>query len=245
MVISSIVTIGLLILCFFVVKCQKGKDIILKISAVLTVALHFSSLYVDFFTTGQAIMEAPMLFPIYPCNVAMWLLLICAFYKNKQSKIFACIAEFTFYLGIVGGVVGIVFNEIYASAPDLTLWSTLKGLLSHTTMIFGCIYLLTGKYIKIRVKNTLSVTVGLLFLLIDGGVIIGLYKMFKMSPPNCMYLLQNPFPNILWFNTYLIGLIGILITFMITAIVEQITLPKEERWYNKLKSITNRGNNNE
>lgn len=240
MVISSIVTIGLMILCFFVVKNQKYKDIILKISAVLTIALHFSSLYVNFFKNGQANVEEPMLFPIYPCNVAMWFLAICAFYKNKQSKVFGYIAEFTFYLGIVGGIVGIAFNEIYANAPNLALWSTLKGLLSHSTMIFGCVYLLVGKYIKIRVKNTLSVTCGLLFLLIDGSVIIGLYKIFKLDPPNCMYLLENPFPKIPWFNTYLIGMLGILITFLTTVIVEQIALPKEERWYSKIKEFINR-----
>ena len=202
--------------------------------------IAFFKFVCEFFKNGQANVEETMLFPIYPCNVAMWFLAICAFYKNKQSKVFGYIAEFTFYLGIVGGVVGIAFNEIYANAPNLALWSTLKGLLSHSTMIFGCVYLLVGKYIKIRVKNTLSVTCGLLFLLIDGGVIIGLYKIFKLDPPNCMYLLENPFPKIPWFNTYLIGMLGILITFLTTVIVEQIALPKEERWYSKIKEFINR-----
>lgn len=245
MVVSSLVTVGLMVLCCFVAKDQKHKDLILKISAVLTIALHFSSLYVKFFKTGQAVMDESMLFPIYPCNVAMWLLAICAFCKNKQSKIFEYIAEFTFYLGIVGGIVGIAFNEIYANAPQLALWSTLKGLLSHSTMIFGCVYLLVGKYIKIRVKNTLSVAFGLILLLLDGGVIIGLYKIFNLTPPNCMYLLENPFPKIPWFNTYLIGLVGLIVTFLLTALVEQTTLPKDQRWYNQAKELKNRRKTNE
>lgn len=237
MVISTIITIIGLIVCGVFIKKDNHKDIILKTFAILTVVIHYSSLYVDFFTTGKAVLEEPMLLPIYPCNVAMWLLLICAFWKNKKSKVFNYIAEFTFYLGVVGGIVGILFNEIYASTPNLAVYHTLKGFLSHSTMIFGCIYLLVGRYIKIRVKNTLSVFIGLLFLLVDGGVIIGLYRLANLTPPNCMYLLSNPFPNLSWFNTYMIGVIGILLVFIITTIYEQCALPKEERWYVKLKNL--------
>lgn len=245
LVISGIITIALIVLCFFTVKKQNWKDLILKVAAVLTVVLHFSSLYVDYFSTGKAVLEAPMLLPIYPCNVAMWLLIICAFWKNKQSKAFSFIAEFTFYLGVVGGIVGLLFNEIYANNPNLALWHTLKGLLSHSVMLFGCVYLLSGGYIKIRVKNTISVFLGLIFLLVDGGIIIGLYKAFKLDPPNCMYLLKNPFPQVSWFNTYLIGAIALLVTFLITAFVEWLSLPKEDRWYTKLKNLKQRGKTNE
>ena len=235
MLISSIIIILLLVLFKLFVKQQKYKDLVLQIFAVLTVIIHFSSLYVDYFKTGTAVVEAPMLLPIYPCNVAMWLLVISAFWKNKNSKVFSIIAEFTFYLGIVGAVVGIMLNEIYANNPTLADWGVLKGLLSHSTMLVGCVYLLVGGYIKIRVKNTISVLFGLLFLLVDGGIIIGLYKMFKLTPPNCMYLLSNPVPNLPWLNTFVIGIIGLLIVFLIGVIVEQIALPKQDRWYSKLK----------
>lgn len=234
-IISGLITISLITLSCFCIKKQKWKDVILKTSAILTVIIHFSSLYVDYFSTGYALIESTMILPIFPCNIAMWLLVISAFWKNKQSKTFSYIAEFTFYLGLVGGVVGILFNEIYSSNPNLADWFVLKGLLSHSVMIFGCVYLLTGKYIKIRVKNLLSVFFGLLLLLIDGGIIIGLYNLANLSPPNCMYLLENPFPNLPWFNTYFIGIISLIVVFCITTLFEQIALPKEERWYTKLK----------
>lgn len=240
MVITGIVTIFFLVLFRFVCKKENQKNLILKLTAVITVVLHFSSLYVNFFKSGQATIEAPMLLPIYPCNVAMWLLIICAFWKNKKSKVFVFIAEFTFYLGVVGSVLGIMFNEIYASTPNLADWHTLKGLLSHSVMLIGCIFLLTGGYIKIRVKNVLSVCAGLIFLLIDGGIIIGLYKIFKLDPPNCMYMLEPPLPSLPWINTYLIGVLALIVLFIITAIVEQIALPKEDRWYTKLKNIKNK-----
>ncbi len=240
MVITGIITICLLVFFHFVMKKENQKNFILKFTAVITVVLHFSSLYVNFFKNGQASVEAPMLLPIYPCNVAMWLLVICAFWKNKNSKVFEFIAEFTFYLGVVGSIVGIMLNEIYASNPNLADWNTLKGLLSHSVMLIGCVYLLIGGYIKIRVKNVLSVFVGLVFLLVDGGIIIGLYKAFNLDPPNCMYMLEIPFSSLPWVNTYLLGVFALIILFIITAIVEQIFVPKEERWYTKLKNIKNK-----
>lgn len=242
-VISSVITFGLIVLFYFCIKEQKSKDFILKIAAICTVIIHFSSLYVDYFTTGEAKVDSTMLLPIYPCNVAMWLLVISAFWKNKQSKLFDYIAEFTFYLGITGGIIGILFNENYASTPNLADWDILKGLLSHSVMLLGCTYLLTGGYIKIRVRNVLSVLGGLIFLLIDGGIIIGLYYAANLQPPNCMYLLKNPFPNVSWFNTYIIGIFALIIVFVITALIEQMTLSKDERWYMKLKNLKNKKEN--
>lgn len=235
MVGATVVISVLLVIFGIYIKSQKIKNLILLISALLTIIIHFSTLYTTFFKTGVAKVEETMLLPIYPCNIAMWLLLISALLRNKQSKFFKIIAECTFYLGIVGGILGIVLNEIYASTPNLADWGTLKGLLSHTTMLFGAIYLLVGKYIKVRVNNLISITIGLLYLMLDGWIIIGIYKLFKLNPPNSMYLLQPPFEAAPWFNTYLIGAIAIILFFTITAIVEQIALKKEERWYYKIK----------
>ena len=177
-----------------------------------------------------------MFLPIYPCNVAMWLLVISAFCKNKKSKIFAYLGEFTFYLGVVGGIVGILFNEIYSSNPNLLDYGVLKGLLSHSTMLFGCIYLLVGGYIKIRVKNVVSVFLGLLLLLVDGGIIIGIHRLANLEPPNSMYLLNSPFAGLPWINTATIGIASLMLVFTITTIVEQLTLKREERWYMQLRN---------
>ncbi len=234
-VISAIVTIGLLIVCHFFVKQEKYKRLVLKISAVVTVALHYSTLYVDFFATGKAAVDSTMLLPIYPCNVMMWLLVICAFKKDLNTKFAKVLLEFTFYGGVLCGIIGIVFNEIYGNNPTLADWRVLKGLLSHSVMVFGCIYILTGKFIKIRVSNTISCLFGCLLFLVDGGLIIGLYTIFKLDPPNCMYLLELPFPNMPWLNTYTMGIFALLIVFAITAIYEQCSLKKEERWYSVIR----------
>lgn len=238
--ISGIIIAILLFVCNKFVKDQNVKNKILKASAILTVIIHYSILYVDFFTVGSAEVSSTMLLPVYPCNVVMWLLLIVSFMKNKKGKVYETLAVSTFYIGIVGGVIGVLFNEIYLSNPDFGNWDVLNGLLSHSTMTFGCIYLLAGGYISIRVKNVMSVACGLLLLLADGIVIIGLYRLFNMDPPNCMYLLENPFPQIKWFNPLVLGGIGICVVFLITVIYEQVTLVEENRWYSKIKESKER-----
>lgn len=235
-IVKSFTIIALLeTVLFFFVKTDNRKVRILKIAAVATVVIHYSSLYVDFFKTGTAEINDTMLLPVYPCNIAMWFLLIVAFVKNRESKVYKVIAEFTFYLGILGGFVGILFNEVYAATPNLSDWSVLKGLLSHATMLFGVIYLLLGGFIKIRVSNTISVAIGMIFMVIDGGIIIGLYKLFNLTPQNIMYLLEPPYPNLPWLNTWVIGITAVLLVFAITAVYEQIAIKKEDRWYNHLK----------
>ena len=236
-VISFAITAVLLVVFKKYITNEKHKKLVLTISALSTVILHYSSLYVDYFTTGEATVSSTMILAVYPCNVAMWFLVAVAYAKDIRSKFFNHLAEATFYLGLVGGVVGIVINENYIANPNLADWEILKGLLSHSTMIVGWIYLLTGGYIKIRVNNLISVTGMLLFLVLDGGIVIGLHKLFKLNPPNCMYLLENPVPALPWFNTWLIGVLGVLICFAITALYEQLALPKEERWYSKIKNL--------
>ena len=230
--------IGLLItfiLCRKFIKDSKKKDAVLKIAAILTLILHYSPLYVDFFTNGSAEVYATMILPLYPCNVAMWLLVIVAFFKNKQGAVFKVLAEFTFYLGLIGGIFGIMFNEIYANNPTFSEWHVLHGLISHVTLLLGCVWLLVGGYIKIRVSNLISVTLGLLLLFVDGLLLIGLYNLFNLDPVNCMFLLEPPLASAPFLNTYVIGLIAIVLVFGITALYEQFSLKKEDRWYNKLK----------
>ena len=233
--ISFAITAILIVVFRKKVSSQNGKNLILKIFALLTVLIHYSPLYYDHFTTGSAEVYDTMLLPIYPCNVAMWLLVLTAFLKNKESGFFRMLAEGTFYLGIVGGVIGIVFNEIYIGNPDLTNWHVLHGLLSHSTMLVGCIYLLAGGYIKVRVDNVLSGACCLILLIVDGVVIISLHRLFNLTPPNCMFLLENPFPQLKWFNPFILGVIALLLLFAVTAIYEQIALKKEERWYSRLQ----------
>ncbi len=235
--ISFIITVtGLLILSKKLTK-EEHKAKVLKISALLTVVIHFSSVYVDYFSGQSPVLEKSMLLPIYPCNLAMWLLLVVAFIKNKNGKVFEFLSLITFYLGLIGGLIGIIFNEIYISNPNLLEWGVLKGLLSHSTMLFGCLYLLVGGYLKIGVSNLIQVIFGLLLLIADGALMILLHVIFKLDPPNSMYLLEIPFASLPWFNVLTIGILAVVVIFIATALYEFIAYKKEDRWYIKLSNL--------
>lgn len=238
MVISAVVSAVILTVCYFKVGNLKSKELVLKIFAILTVVLHFSSLYVDFFKGEEPVAGASMLLPIHPCNIIMWLLVIVAFFKNRESTVCKILSEFTFWAGIICGTVGILVNENYANTPTLADYDVLKGLLSHSTMLIGCIYILVGKFIKIRVSNVKSVFFGLCLFIVDGVLINALYSIFGLDPCNSMYLLEPPFDTMPWLNTLVIGIIGLGICFAVTATYEKAFLPLEERWYYKAQETS-------
>lgn len=235
MVISAILSAVILYLMYRFLKTEDQKTSGLKFFAIITVIIHYSSLWVDYLRDNAAEIESPMLFPIYPCNVCMWLLVIVAFMKNKNSTVFRVLSEFLVLGGTVCGSIGIILNENYDSTPNLLDYDVLKGLLSHSTMLIGIIYLLVSGLVKIRVKNVISVIAGLMIFFVDGVIINTLYAICNLEPCNSMYLLEAPFADMPWLITPVMGLMGVAVAFIITATYEQIALPKEERWYSLLR----------
>ena len=234
MVISGMIGLVLLFLLFRFCKTEKSKFVAVKFFALSTVIIHYSSLWVYFLTTGSAEVESTMLLPLYPCNICMWLLLIAAFAKKRENFAYRALSEFTFWAGCVCGVVGIVLNEQYAIHQSLSNYYVLKGLLSHSTMIIGAASLTVFGIVKIRVRNVLSVALGLLLFLIDGAAMNALYAYFELPPCNAMYLMQAPFSDFPWINTATIGSIALVTAFVISALYEQLFVPENERWYKRL-----------
>ncbi len=237
MVISAIITVGILILASKFIKTDKNKELFLKWVAVITVILHYSIIWVEFFGNGGTTegLEGSHLLPIYPCHIMMWILFIVAFIKNKSGKVFTILAEFAFWVGIVCASIGIILNENYSNTPTLTDWSVLKGLLSHSTLLLGCIYLLVGKFIRISVFNVVSSAIGLMLFIVDGLFANWLYAVCGLEEVNAMYLLHSPFDSMPWLSPILMGFVGITLLFAGLALYE-LTFPVEERWYTKLKN---------
>ena len=162
MLISGTLTAALLFLANRYVTDDASKNRILKFFAIITVVLHYSNLWVDYFTTGgNATISSNQILPIYPCNVIMWMLLIVALLGNKQRRLFHMLGEFCFIVGSVCGTLGIVLNFNFDNTPTLADYDVLKGMLSHSTMLFGCLYLYFGGYVLIRMFNFVSVIAGL------------------------------------------------------------------------------------
>jgi hypothetical protein len=233
MVISGILTAGLLCLAWRFATSDRSRNFILKFSAVITVVIHYSSLWVDYFASGgSAQVENNMILPVYPCNVVMWMLLIAAFTENKRSLPFRMLSDFCFYVGTVCGIIGIAFNVNFGNTPTLADYDILKGMLSHSTMLFGCIYMRVGKFMKVRMFNIVSIVTGLAIFILCGVAVNQLYEHFGMEPPDGMFLKSNPYTDV---SPITLGIIAIAFLFCFLALWE-LRLPREERWYAKLHS---------
>ena len=211
--IYNVISLGivaiLLVLCKKVIKTQQVKDGILKFIAILSVAIHFSSLYVDFFSNnGIAIIENSLLLPVYPCNISMWALLITAFFKKKETKGYKYLSHFTAFGGTICCLIGVLFNMNFLAKPDFTDYNIVKGLISHTVMVFGTIYLFVLDYVKIEAKDTfISCLLGTLLLSINGLFINTTFELFDIPSVNAMFMLEAPlemFPFLNFYTMYIL-----------------------------------------
>ena len=234
MLISGALTAALLFLASRYVTDDATKNKILKFSAIITVILHYSNLWVDYFTTGgNATISSTQILPIYPCNVIMWMLLIASMLHNHHGRLFQILGEFCFIVGTVCGTLGVALNFNFDSNPTLADYDVLKGMLSHSTMLFGCLYLYFGGYVRIRMFNFVSVLAGLSTFLLCGVLTNDLFTTFGMEPPDGMWLHSNPlnFP----FPPMVLALIITSLLFVITNLW-QMHLPEEDRWYKNIDS---------
>ena len=232
MVFSGFLTVVLLVAARHFVKSEEAKNRILSFFAIITVVIHYSNLWVDYFQSGgNAVLENNQLLPVYPCNVVMWMLLIASLLRNKKRLLFQLLSEFCVYGGTVCGIVGIVLNVNFGNNPTLADYGILKGMLSHSTMLFGCLYLLVGGYVRIRMFNVVSVAAGLGTFVICGAAVNALYECFGMTAPDGMFLRSNPYIDV---SPIVLGLLAVVALFCILALRE-LRLPEEERWYKKLK----------
>ena len=218
---SLLLILPLLRICQKHIRKESTRDFIFKAVCVLTVFLHYSDITVAFLRGEQAVANSSHLFPIYPCHIMMWLSLIAAFLANKKGKLFPVIADFIFYFGTFCATFGIVFNANYLSTPDLSDYSILKGLVSHSTLLFTCLYLYAMGYIHAEPKqNARHVLYGFAFLLADGVFFNFLFEKLGLSSVNAMYLQELPFPEYPFINTTTIGVAGVLAAYGIAAALQ-------------------------
>ena len=229
----SVVIITLALL--WLLKKQNIKDSFLKFFAVMSFLIHISSLWVDYLSHGYAFVKPTMIFPIYFCNLNMILLLVVAFIKDKKSKVFRILAEYVFFAGSIGAIIATLFSEFYNANPNLFDYYVFKSLLSHTFLLLGSAYLAVGGYIKIRVTNVLSFLVGIVICVYDGFMIETIFKIAGLPEQNAMYLIDGPLSGAPWLSCYMIFLWMTAFIFIFTAIWEQVSLDKKDRWYSKIQ----------
>ena len=212
------------------IKKDEHHDKIIRFLAVITVLIHISCLWVDFFTNkGVAEIQDNMIFPIYPCNIIMWLLVIVSAMRRRGGVIYRLLAEFVCIGGTVCGFVGIVLNANFDNTPTLADYDILKGMLSHSTMLLGCLWLgISAGIVKIRMRNMVSTVVGLLIFLVDGLIVNHLFAVTGIDETcNSMYLQEPPFESMPWLTTGFMGIAGVTVVFLLAVGFEKFVLKKK------------------
>lgn len=232
-VISLVATVGLLAF-FALFRTEAAKARILKITGLVTMVLHISSLWVEYLIKGSAEIYSYYLFPIFFCNLQMFCLLVCGLIKNKESVFFRWLAVFTAYGGTIGALISLFYPDFYLVQPDFWDWGILKSFLSHSTMMVGSLYLFESGYVKIRVSNLIPYTAGLLVAGLCGFAVNGLYALCGLDAPNAMYLQHSAIDEVPFFNAYGIALLMVILIFAFAAVWEFFACPKGERWYDRL-----------
>ncbi|MDR1917682.1 MAG: hypothetical protein LBQ05_01715 [Christensenellaceae bacterium] len=155
------------------------KDWVLISLAWVTFLLHISYMWYTGIQNGTGTGEASrsILFPLYSCNLSMYLLLALLFIP--RGKLWDIIAVATAYAGVIGGIASITD---YLMDPNWQSYEFMKSLLSHLTLTAGCVWLFI-KYIKISVKNLLPCLYYIALCLIDA-----LFLMWLLPGANPMWL---------------------------------------------------------
>lgn len=243
-IIALIIVATVLFLCKKLVKTDKTRDLILKVAAILVVIIHYSAVYVEFFQNeGVAHAYDIYILPIYPCHIFIWLLVIVAFSRNKESRFYKGLIDFVVMVGGPSGLIGALFNVNFLNSDNPTFldFFLLKGIVSHMVMLFGIVYLIVFDYFKPRLERTMvSVTIGFLSFVVIGFIINTLFAKFNIPFVNAMFLVEPPFPEYPFINFLTIGILALILLFIILIIYENFAFPKEERWLTK---VTNKLNN--
>ncbi|TVP85207.1 MAG: hypothetical protein EA375_04740 [Acholeplasmataceae bacterium] len=233
-IVSLALTIIVLVLGKRHLKSAFTKDVFLKFFALSTFFLHLSPLWVDYLRHGAANVAANMIFPIFFCNLSMYMLVVAAFWANKQGKSFQAFAIVTAYGGVFGALISLFYPSYYLGAASMFEWGVFKSLVSHSTMLIGAAWLFIAGYFKIRLTNTLVFAFGLIFYGFAGVIVNTLYEAFGLPDPNAMYLSQPPLAEAPFLNAYAIALIMLILIGGFSLTYERYACAPSERTIKRL-----------
>lgn len=204
------------------------KDRLLFWFAFLTFGLHISVLWVDFLRNGQASAPDNVLFPIYFCNLSMYVLFFLSLSKNKKSKTFQFFAILAAYGGIFGSLISLMYPQYYLGASSMFEWGVFKSMLSHSTMLVGSVWILINDYFEVKMSNVLHYFLGLLVYGAIGVLVNQIFAWAGLGNPNAMFLSHPPLSEAPFLNAYVIAILMCVIIALGVALYQRIRIKNME-----------------
>ena len=123
-------------------------------------------------------------FPFHMCTVLTFLLPLTVIFDWKKIK------TPVYVLSIMGGVITLILGD-YFNDRFMTFWN-LEGMSAHTILILVPIFEIAAGRIKLDLKESWQVIIGILVLM--GWAMLANLVFFKGTDPNYMYLMENELP---------------------------------------------------
>lgn len=234
--ISLILTILILFLATKYLKKQNHKNIFLVSTGIVCFLSHISHLWLQFFTNnGVAQINDYILFPLYFCNLMMFLLLVLSLLTNKNSKFFQVLAVFTFYGGMLGSTISLIYPDYYVSSGGNVDYYVIKSFMSHSILMIGAMWLYLGGFFKPRLSNVIWYFIGLVVTGLLGFITNVMYEVFLNRQANAMWM-QAPAIEGTPFDGWLLAFLSLIIVTCVSLYFE-FKLPVEERIFESKKLV--------
>ena len=200
------------------VKTERTKNILLLVAPIITLLVHYSQFIYDALT-GCDIMAHlsanPNLYmPLYPCNIVMWLTLVFAFLKNKNSKFGEFCVDYMFWFGVLAAVIGMFANEDFIRTQSIADFAILKSIIAHATLFFNILLLPIFGYVKIDVKkNFKNIVISVLVMGVTGAyctlIFYALVSYEQAYFINSMFMMHSPFAGLDFLTYPVVALIAV------------------------------------
>ena len=233
---------------FFVkkyVKSTRAENILLLVSALVTIIFHYSTFIFRFITDNDALWylgdNPNLILPIYPCNVVMWSCLVFALLKNENSKIKMLIADYVFWFGIFSTLVGMFANVDFIKNPTLADYDITKSIVAHATLLFNVLLLFLFGKIKLDFwRNMKSMVISVIVMYVIGLYCNLIFEVLVSAEEaydvNSMFIIHSPFEGLDFLVYPVIAAIALVLYFILFTVLDIIKHKKGEHWFNKLFS---------
>lgn len=234
---------GLLFLVKKIFKSSTSKNILLFVSAIITIIFHYSSFIYSCISGGDYLAylksNPNLILPIYPCNVVMWSCLIFGLIRNKESKTAVFLLDYIFWFGIFSTLVGMFANVDFIKNPTLLDFEITKSIVAHATLLFNVLLLPLFGYIRIDfIRNMKNIVLSVILMYFIGQycnlIFSSLVSTKEAYNVNSMFLIHSPFEGVEFLRYPFIALCALVLYSITFTIGELIVKSKGDRWFDKL-----------